>query len=71
MPYYHWSKDRNVKDVFLDGQLCDSVIECDTDEGWLIRHRKNDAGLFFFDPSTGEAAKERVSGEVSVSFNEE
>lgn len=68
MPRYHWSKDHNVDEVFLDGNPCDSVIECDTDEGWVLRYRKNDHGLFFFDPATGDSATERVNGVVRVSF---
>lgn len=51
-------------DVWLNGELVKDVIEADTDEGYILRAKRNEAGDIFIDGD--EYATERLEGVVTV-----
>jgi hypothetical protein len=48
------------------GQEVLDVEECNTDEGWLIRHKRDGKGNFYVDPGTDKIASERVEGRFEI-----
>lgn len=52
--------------VTLDGVVVADVFEADDDEGYLVRYKRDDRGLFLM--TEGRAVKERLEGVVQVTL---
>lgn len=53
-------------DVWLDGDPVQDVIEADTDDGYILRYQRNEAGRFSISPDGESIETERLSGRVEV-----
>lgn len=53
-------------DVWLDGDPVQDVIEADTDDGYILRYCKNEAGNIVLSPDGKTIETERLTGRVEV-----
>ena len=65
MPHYTASNPLHIgTTVFLDGIQIRDVTECDTDEGWVVKAKRNDEGRLY---AVGDdLAVEKLFGTVTV-----
>lgn len=64
MTRYLAGKDYGV--VFLDGELCADVEECDDELGFVIRHKRTEAGRLALNDARDKIIREVVLGHVIV-----
>lgn len=55
-----------VADIWLDGVLQKSVVEADTDEGYVIRHSLDADGKPFLDDAREYVVTEHLTGYVEA-----
>ena len=67
MPHHHYGNRTNVVlRVFLDDVEQRDVVECHTDEGWLVRLVRGQDGNLVLNATRDAIVTERLTGSVRV-----
>ena len=57
---------RDNAEVFLDGEPCRDVVECDDELGFVIRYKRTEAGRLVLNAARDTIQREVLLGQVVV-----